>query len=213
MFEGWGAAVVGAAVVGGVASNMAAKKGAKAQKDAAEAGVEAENYRFDEMQKLLKPYTEAGNKSLIAQEDLSGLNGPEAQKAALAAIEDSPEFAAMTQQGEEAILQNASATGGLRGGNTQGALATFRPQLLSGLIDKQFNRLGGITQIGQASAAGVGSAGITTGANVAQLLQMQGQAEAGKAIAQGQAVGNVANSIATAAILSNMNSNGGGKVF
>jgi hypothetical protein len=213
MFEGWGAAVVGAAVVGGVASNMAASKGAKAQSDASKAGIESENYRFDKMQEMLKPYTAAGEKSLASQGDLAGLNGPEAQQAAVAAIEKSPEFGAMTQQGEEAILQNASATGGVRGGNTQGALATFRPQLLSGLIDKQYNRLGGITQIGQASAAGVGSAGITTGSNIANLLAQQGQAEAGKAIAQGQAVGNVANSIATAAILSNMNSNGGGKVF
>lgn len=213
MFEGWGAAVVGAAVVGGVASNMAAKKGAKAQKDSAQKGIDAENYRFDQMQQLLKPYTEAGNKSLSAQGDLAGLNGPEAQKAAVDAIQNSPEFDAMSKQGEEGILQNASATGGLRGGNTQAALAQFRPQLLSGLIDRQYGRLGGITQIGQASAAGVGSAGINTGANVAQLLQSQGQAEAGRAIAQGQAVGNVANSIATAAILSNMNSNGGGKVF
>ena len=212
MFEGWGAAVVGAAVVGGVASNMAAKKGANAQKKSAEKGIEAENYRFDQMQAMLKPYTEAGNKSLTAQQDLAGMNGPEAQKAAVSMIESSPEFAAMAKQGEESILQNASATGGLRGGNTQATLAQFRPQLLSGLIDRQYQRLGGITQIGQASAAGVGAAGMQNGSNVAALLQSQGQAEAGKAIAQGQAIGNVANSIATAAILNNMNSNGG-KVF
>jgi hypothetical protein len=213
MFEGWGAAVVGAAVVGGVASNMAAKKGAKAQKDAAKQGVEAENYRFDQMQTLLKPYTEAGVKSLTSQGDIAGLNGPEAQKAAVAAIEGSSEFGAMAQQGEDAILQNASATGGLRGGNTQAALAQFRPQLLSGLIDRQYQRLGGITQIGQASAAGVGAAGMQNGSNVSALLQSIGQANAGQAIAQGQAIGSVANSVAQAAILNNMNSSSGGKVF
>jgi hypothetical protein len=146
MFEGWGAAVVGAAVVGGVAKSMSAKKAAGAQTKSAQAGIEAENKRFEEATKLLQPYTDAGTKSLSAQGDLAGLNGPEAQKAAIAAIEDSPQFAAMQQQGEEGILQNASATGGLRGGNTQAALAQFRPQLLSGLIDQQYNRLGGITQ-------------------------------------------------------------------
>lgn len=213
MFEGWGAAVVGAAVVGGVASSQAAKKGAKAQTKSAEAGIEAENYRFDKLQELLKPYTEAGLKSLTAQNDLTGLNGPEAQSKAIAAIENSPEFASIARQGEEGILQNASATGGLRGGNTQAALATFRPQLLSGLIDKQYQRLGGITQIGQASAAGVGAAGMQNGSNVSALLQSIGQARAGEAVATGQAVGNVANSIATAAILSNMNSSDNGKVF
>lgn len=201
MFEGWGAAVVGAAVVGGIASSKSAGKAANAQSDASKAGIDAENHRFDQMQELLKPYTDAGVKSLSAQGDITGLNGPEAQKAAMDAIQNSPEFNALTKQGEEGILQNASATGGLRGGNTQAALAQFRPQLLNGLIDKQYSRLGGITQIGQASAAGVGSAGINTGANVAQLLQAQGQAEAGRALAQGQAISGVTNAIGTAALI------------
>lgn len=211
MFEGWGAAVVGAAVVGGVASNMAASKGAKAQSQSAQAGIDAENARFEQTKELLKPYTDAGVKSLSAQSDISGANGPEAQQAAIDSIKNSPEFSTLSKQGEESILQNASATGGLRGGNTQSTLAQFRPALLSGLIDKQFSRLSGITQIGQASAAGVGSAGIQTGANVADLLGQQGAAQAGKYLAQGQAVSNVANSVATAALLSKMGS--GGKVF
>jgi hypothetical protein len=213
MFEGWGAAAAAAAVVGGVVSSNSAKKGAQAQAKSADKGIEAENYRFDQMQALLKPYTEAGTKSLTAQGDLTGINGPGAQKAAVAAIEGSPEFTALSNQGETAILQNASATGGLRGGNTQGALAQFRPQLLSGLIDRQYQRLGGITQIGQASAAGVGSAGVNTGANVAQLLAERGAAQAGGAIAQGQAVNGTMNGLLTAAMIQNMHSDNGGKVF
>jgi hypothetical protein len=213
MFEGWGAAAAAAAVVGGVVSSNASSKASKSQSKSTKKGIEAENYRFDQMQAMLKPYTEAGNKSLIAQGDLSGVNGPDAQRAAVQAIQDSPEFTAMTQQGEESILQNASATGGLRGGNTQAALAQFRPQLLSGLIDRQYQRLGGITQIGQASAAGVGAAGVNTGANVANLLQSQGQAAAGNALAQGAAVNNTINGLVSAAMIQNMSNSGGGKVF
>lgn len=206
MFEGWGAAVVGAAVVGGVAKSQAGKKAAGAQTKSAQAGIDAENKRFEEATKLLQPYTDAGVKSLSAQGDLAGLNGPEAQKAAIAGIQDSPEFAALTQQGEEGILQNASATGGLRGGNTQGALAQFRPQLLSGLIDQQYQRLGGITNIGQASAAKVGAAGMQNGQDVANLLGVQGQARAGSYLATGQAISDVANSVGSVY-------GGGGKVF
>ena len=55
----------------------------------------------------------------------------------------------MVQQGQDAILQNASAIGGLRGGNTQAALAQFRPALLSQLIAEQYNRLGGLSSLGQ----------------------------------------------------------------
>src|SRR4051812_32176679 len=108
MFEGWGAAAAAAAVVGGVGSSQASSKAAGAQKKSSKNAVEAENYRFDQMNALLKPYVDAGNKSMTAQGDLAGVNGPDAQRAAIATIEGSPEFADMTKQGETSILQNAS---------------------------------------------------------------------------------------------------------
>ena len=194
------AAVIGGAVIGGVATAYSGNKAAKAQSSAAASGEAESRYEFDEAKKILKPYVDAGTGSLSAQQDLLGLNGPEAQQRAISGIESSPQFDSLTKQGENAILQNASATGGLRGGNTQGALAQYRPQLLSNLIESQYSKLGGITQLGQASASGQASAGIQTGANIAQLLQASGQAQAGKYIAQGQAIGQIGNAIGTAAI-------------
>ena len=93
----------------------------------------------------------------------------------------------MQQQGNNAILANASATGGLRGGNTQAALAQFSPQLLSQLIQQQFGNLGGLTSVGQNAAAGVGNAGMQTGNSITNLLQQQGAAQAGAALAGGRA--------------------------
>ena len=185
------AAVVGSAVVGGVVQSRSASKAAGAQTAAADAGIAEQRRQFDQVRELLKPYVDAGTGALQGQLDLAGLGGAEAQQAALQAIEGGQEFQAITQQGENAILQNASATGGLRGGNTQAALAQFRPQVLSGLIDKQYGRLGGLAATGQASAAGVGAAGMQTGTNVSNLLQQQGAAQAGGALASGQAIGNV----------------------
>lgn len=112
---------------------------------------------------------------------------------------------AMTQQGENAILQQGSATGGLRGGNTQGALAQFRPQMLSNLINQQYGRLGGITQMGQASAAGVGAAGMQSGAQIADLLGQQGAAVAGGQLALGQAAAAPFNTAAQYAGLYGLN--------
>jgi hypothetical protein len=194
-------AVVGSAVITAGATTYAGNKAAKAQNKATDAGIAEQRYEFDEAKKILAPYVEAGVGSLTAQEDMLGLNGPEAQRKALEALQTSPEFTALTQQGEEAILQNASATGGLRGGNVQGALAQFRPQLLSQLINDRFTKLGSITQLGQASAAGQASAGLQTGSNIAQLLQTQGQANAGRALAQGQAIAQIGQSIPNALIL------------
>jgi hypothetical protein len=135
---------------------------------------------------LLGPYAQAGEGALSAQQALIGLAGPEAQAAAIRQIEMSPQFTSIVQQGENALLQNASATGGLRGGNTQAALAQFRPNVLSGLIQQQYQNLGGLTTTGLNAAAGTGQAGMQTGANVANLLQQQGAATAGGQIAGGQ---------------------------
>jgi hypothetical protein len=109
------------------------------------------------------------------------------QQQAIAEIEASPAFQALAQQGENAILQNASATGGLRGGNIQGALGQFRPALLNQFIEQQYNRLGGMAKIGQASAAGVGAAGLDVATNIGSQLTAAGQARAGSALAQGNA--------------------------
>ena len=190
MALGLGAALVGAVgaqIVGSLIQGVSAGKAAKAQTGAAEAGISEEARRFDALQKLLAPYVEAGTGALGGLTNLLGLGEPGAEAKAIGAIQQSPEFQALTQTGEEAILQNASATGGLRGGNVQAALAQFRPQVLSQLIQDRFGRLGTVAGLGQSSAAGVGNAGIATGTNIAQLYGDIGAAQAGKSVAQGQA--------------------------
>lgn len=165
----------------------AARSAAQTQADAANAGIEEQRRQFDEIQALLKPYVEAGTGSLGAQQNLIGLGGAAAQQSAINAIQRGPEFQALNQQGQNAILQNASATGGLRGGNVQASLSQFSPNLLSSLINQQYSRLGGLTQLGQNSAAMTGSFGQQSAGNIANLLQQQGAATAGGQVAQGQA--------------------------
>lgn len=208
----WGfiAATVAGSLLSSRAQSRAADSAANAQVESAELGIEEQRRQFDEVIRLLNPFIEAStgdNGSLQAQLDLIGLGGEEAQAAAIRSLEGSPQYEALLRSGEESILQNASATGGLRGGNTQRALGEFRPALLSSLINDQYNRLAGITQIGQASAAGQASAGIQTGSQISQLLQQQGAARAGGAIAQGQAQASMFNQIGQLALL------GGMKVF
>lgn len=194
------AAVVGAAVVGGVASSAssksAANKAAGAQTKSAEMGVEEQRRQFDALQNLLKPYRTAGAAALGQQQNLLGLNGGTAQSQAIQALQQSPQFTSLLQQGENSILQNASATGGLRGGNTQAALAQFSPALLAQTINDQYAKLGGITSLGQNAAAMQGNAGMQTGNNIANLLGQAGSAQAGNALAQGRANAGMWNSLA-----------------
>lgn len=120
---------------------------------------------------------------------------PDAQKRAIAALEQSPFFTSMMQQGENALLQSASATGGLRGGNIQGALAQFRPGLLNQMIQQRMANLGGLTQIGQASAAGQAAQGMQSAGAIGNLLAQQGAAIAGGQLAQGQQMQNTLKTI------------------
>lgn len=172
-------AIVGSAVIGGVTQSRSARSAAASQERASEAGIAEQARQFDEMQRLLQPYVDVGQPALAAQQAQIGLQGPQAQQAAIEQIAQGPLLQALTRQGEQAMLQNASATGGLRGGNLQGALAQFRPAMLQAALDQQYARLGGLTEIGQQSAARVGTAGMNTGVNTAALLGQAGAAQAG----------------------------------
>ena len=203
------AAFVGSAVIGGVVASSSASKAAKAQVQAADrsaeaqfAAIEEQKAARDELRRLLEPYAAAGTPALQQQMAALGLRGPTEQEAYVQQQEQSPIFQALARQGEEAILQRASATGGLRGGNVQGALAQFRPALLNQFLEQQYQRLGGMTTLGQQSSAGVGAAGTQAAGqigqaygNIGQAYTQAGQAQAGGALAQGnawnQAFGNI----------------------
>ena len=176
-------------VVGGITGAkqqaQAAEAAAATQAGASEAAIAEQRRQFDILTELLRPYVEAGQPALQGQQALIGLRGAPEQQAAISAIEQSPFFQSAVRQGEEALLQRASATGGLRGGNIQAALAQFRPQMLESQIAQQYERLGGLTTLGQRSAAGQGVAGMETAGSIGDLLAQRGAALAGGQIAQG----------------------------
>ena len=157
-----------------------------------------------------QPFLNAGLGAMGQQQAMLGMNGPEAQQAIMNMLSSSPQMAEMAKQGEMGILQNASPTGGLRGGNTQWVLAQSRPQLLNQMMDQYYNRLGGFTGMGFNAASNIGNYGIGMGGtamqqgqlgmNAAQnaakmgaqyagansdLMQQQAAAKAGGQIAQG----------------------------
>ena len=179
-----GAGALGSAAIGAVS----ASKAGKIQARAAEAGTAEQRAAREEMRRLLQPYVAAGGPALEAQMGALGLRGPEAQQAYVAEQEQSPIFQALARQQEEAILQNASATGGLRGGNVQGALAQFRPALLNQFLEQQYGKLGGMTALGQQSAAGVGTSGMQSANAISNLFGQAGAARAGAALGVGQAL-------------------------
>ena len=159
----------------------AAREAAAQQQAGLEQGI-------DVMQQYLDPYAQAGEGALGQMQALSGAMGPEAQQAAYDAIQGSAGFQSALQQGERGILQNAAATGGVRGGNTQGALAQYSPALLSQAIDQRYSQLGGIANMG-ANAAGNLASGV--GSALGQAGQAQAAATLGEYNMQRGFVGDV----------------------
>lgn len=199
---------IGSSLIG----SSAASSAADSQAASSAAGIAATQLAQQQQRETLAPYTQAGIGGLNAMTPysqaggmglngmlaLAGLSGVDAQRSAIEGLSSSPELQALMSQGENAMRQNASATGGLRGGNLQGMLAQYRPQMLQDAITQQYSRLGGlagmganvnqsIAGLGQASAAGTGAAGMQSAGTIAQLLQQQGAAQAGGAIGQGAA--------------------------
>lgn len=144
------------------------------------------HWNNDGRQRDLTPYTSTGT------------DGSAVQASAIEQLKASPLYQSLFRNGEQAILQNASATGGLRGGNTQASLANFGRDTLASVIENQLNRLGGVSTAGQNSAAMVGNAGQNSANNISQLLNNTGAAQGNAAYTTAGAMGGAVNTIAGA---------------
>ena len=151
----------------------------------------------DYIKSLFDPYSQGGSNAFQAQQNLLGLGGDGAQSAAISQINNSPYMQELMRQGENSLLQNSAATGGLRGGNTQGALAQFRPGMLNQLIQQQYANLGGLSSMGYNANSQLGQYGQQSTAmlgeaqqHVADQLGAYGQNTANQLGAYGQNMAN-----------------------
>ena len=135
-----------------------------------------------------EPYTQAGIGAYNQQAALSGALGPEAQQKAYAAYQQSPGVAFAQQEAERAILRNASALGGLGGGNVRDELSRRAVGTYMQDFQNQFGRLGDVSAQGyNAASQAAGMRGMQAGSE--QTLGMtaaQIPMNVGSAIAQGR---------------------------
>lgn len=126
-----------------------------------------------------EPYSAAGRQALPAQLALAGLGSPELQAQIMQGLQASPEFLQAQQLGEDAIMRNAAMTGGLRSGGAQQALAQGNQQLLTNMMNRQYDRLSGITGLGQNTGTNLGQQAANYSAQGSQAYQnFAGQSQA-----------------------------------
>lgn len=174
-------------VTGQEAAAAAGVAAADVQAESSLAGIEEQRRQFDISQEQAAPFREAGVGALGQQQALLGLSGQEAQQAAFTGLEESPGQRFIRDRQERALLRNASATGGLGGGNVQTALQQQAVGFAQQDIQNQFGRLGQLSGQGQAATTNIAQLGGQTSANIANLLGQQGAARASGILAPVQA--------------------------
>lgn len=179
----------GLAAAGGIGSAIigsnAAGDAAQAQTQSDQAAIAEQQREFNINQANFAPYLAAGTGALGQLDTLMGLNGNDALQKAIAALQASPLYTSLFNQGNQTILQDASATGGLRGGNTQRSLADFGSSLLSSVIQNQIGNLSGLAGLGEGATAQMGTFGQNNANAISSLMQATGNAKAGAAATQG----------------------------
>lgn len=167
--------------------------GSDAAKDAQEAqmymmqqAIAEQRKAYKEGKEMLQPYSQAGLGGLQSYLAMLGQSGNEAQQAAIAGLEQTPGYQAQLGAGQRAILQNASATGGLRGGNVQQGLAEFGSGLFGQYYNQQLDRLGQLQNQGLQTQTGLANLRAGQAANISGQYNAMGQA-AGQGILAQQA--------------------------
>lgn len=186
-------ALIAGSIGSGLIGANAAKKAAKSQTDSAKYASDIQMQMFNRGLEMNEPFRQAGIGGLQSLIDL-GRQEDRPFSFDYGAYFNSPEYAALSAQQEQQALGNASATGGLRSGNAQAALATIAPQLAqqgrqnamseyslnqAALMDK-YNRLQGIVGLGLGvSQQGASQAG-QVGSALASNAMYAGSANANK---------------------------------
>lgn len=146
-------------IIGGNKQAKATRRAAQLQYDAAMAGIDETRRQFDLTRADFASEQALGEAGIGGFRRLVGLDGAEAQQAEIDALRASPLYQSIFNNGRDTILATASATGGLRGGNTQDALARFGGDALSQVIRQQLSDYAGTIGIGMGSDQAIGNFG------------------------------------------------------
>lgn len=123
-------------------------------------------------------YAKDGSRRDLSAYTTGGEDGATAQANAISQLQSSPLYQSLYDNGEQSILQNAAATGGLRGGNVQSSLANFGRDTLSSVIQNQISNLTGVANSGLSASTATANNANTYGSNLANLLTQSGDTTA-----------------------------------
>lgn len=170
---------------GGGKAKKASRNAEAAQLEYLTKALTEQQRQFDITRADYAPLTALLGPSVKGLGDLIGVNGNDAWEAALTRVQDSPTLARIIEEGTDGILANASATGGLRGGNVQRGLADFRGDAFINELAAEQARLAGLVGLGSGATDAVSSFGARKADNISNIFGQQGQVRAGGILTRG----------------------------
>lgn len=149
----------GASLLGGFLGKDAAKDAAAQQKKWIDRGLAESGTLYNTAQNYLAPFIQSGQGANTLLNDILGLNGPEAQQAALLKYQGSPSANLLKQVQEEALRRTAgqwAAEGGYKSGGMIQDLARRQSDIALGDYNNWQGLATGLLNVG-ANAAGSAS--------------------------------------------------------
>jgi hypothetical protein len=206
-------AIIGSAILGGVASSKASKAqqqatetAAAASRDTTQASIEAQERMFNRQVALQEPFRETGLAAQNRLADLLGISGRTdapgygygLQPFTMAQYQADPGYGFRLKRGLDAMERTAAARGGLLSGNQLRGAMEFGQDLASQEYGNAFNRyqteranilnpLQSLGGVGQTSANALTSAAGNLGAGMANAYGNLGSALSANAIGAGNA--------------------------
>lgn len=205
-----GAALIGAAVIGGGASIIAGNKANKAIQDATNRQVEESRRQYDQDRADLAPWRTTGGAAIMRLGDVYGLNGKAPDTSGFF---QSPDYQFRLAEGKKALERSASARGMLGSGAALKAANDYAQNTASSEYGNWYNRLANIAGMGQGAANTTVAAGQNSTNNIVNAYGNAGNARASSYANTGAAINNAANNVLSAYLFNQGGGFGGNSVF
>lgn len=192
------AAIVGAAVVGGVATTVAGNKAAKAQKNAAAQQVAESRRQYDQTRADYAPAREAGAGATNKLASMYGVYKPGDASYVATDFTASPGYDWRLSEGIKATERSAASRGLLGSGAAVKAIQRYGEGLASSEYENYANSLKSLAGLGQNATAGTAAAGAQATGQINNAYQQAGNARASSYANTGSAINGTVNNLASA---------------
>src|SRR5208282_1825456 len=195
----------GGGILSGIIGGGAAEKAAKEEAAAINNATNAELQMYNQTVAREQPWVTAGTNALASYQSLLGLGAGGTGTPNTSTFTGSPGYQFQLGQGEQAIQNASSTSGGPISGNALKQLQTYGTGLANQDWYNYLNQVGGLSTTGANAAANLGSIGTSVGNQVGANTILGGQAQAagtvGAANALTSGIAGVGSTAANSALL------------